>query len=191
MKIAKKRKKPEPEPVPEKFIDEVQSVEDMIQEASVTDLQKDLAEAEWRLDNLAAVVESEVEARVQKFMSAMGGYLAAAELRMFSRMSEFFMQNPLWEIHKLTKALTGAGDFYNPYAEYKRLTNAGWKFMGRHFDPNKMEAYDLFVRQKELPQYLEKIKDYYKEFQDRQNPVTLSAKRPTGVKSKATITNKK
>jgi hypothetical protein len=201
MKAVKKKTKPIPPPEPDfdeveeidaapPVVDEVESAEASVKESDVNELQRVLAEVEYRLENIKGSVEVEIDKRVNDAINRVGEYLAAAEMRMFSRMSEFFMQNPLWEIHKLTKANTGAGNFYNPYKEYQRLISQGWKWMGRHFDPEKMESYDLFIRQKKLPEYKEQVVKLYKEFLEPK-PVPVSATRPTGVKLKVSTTTTK
>jgi hypothetical protein len=76
-------------------------------------------------------------------------------------------QGPMWEVLKVTKNDVGAGPFYSPADHFIKLTKQGWKWVGNYFDEESKERYELFLREKNLPQRYEDMLRLYKEFKER------------------------
>lgn len=169
---------------PPPVVEEVDSAVDSQFVSDVEEAQRAVAELEFRIHNLDKLVEEEVTRRVETFAANMNAYLARAEMEIFSRLVEFFQQCPGWEIKKVTKASESATGFYNPHEAFSRLTRQGWKWMGRHFDPERKEQYELFVRQQNLPRYEQDLVEFYRRFQAGQPLSTISRPKKAGLKLK-------
>jgi hypothetical protein len=177
-------------PAPAPSVEEVDSAETSQKETDVTDLQRTIAECEFRIKTLDLEIDREVGKRVALFMQTIEHELAKREMAICSQLIEFFYHAPFWEMERVTKRDMQPGEsFYNPHELFRRRLAQGWRWVGQFFDEKSGDRYDLFLRPKNLPGYYDKIEEFYSKFKADRAKQSTAAKAPLLVKKRVVVSN--